>query len=263
MIHQDRDRAGSFGDDASQYDRARPSYPSRLVDDLLATETKRLLDVGCGTGLASRLFTARGCEVLGVEQDERMAEVARAHGLRVDVARFETWQPPPEPFDLVISAQAWHWIDPAVGPAKAASVLRQSGRFAAFWNSYHLDPEMQRVMRPVYARWAPHLWEASVVLGTIGADEAEAARRGDIKALEACGLFGTVERHEYRWETAYTLDEWLDQLPTHSGHRTLEPDTLAKVLDAVRAALATSGESVHVRYRTNLISAAVSLMTSA
>jgi trans-aconitate methyltransferase len=91
MLHDDRRRAVSFGDDPAAYDRERPSYPPALIDELMATGPRRVLDVGCGTGKAGRLLAARGCEVLGVEADPRMAAVARAHGLEVEVARFEEW----------------------------------------------------------------------------------------------------------------------------------------------------------------------------
>lgn len=91
MLHEDRRRAGSFGEDAEQYDRARPSYPAVLVDDLLSEGAHDVLDVGCGTGKVARLFLARGCDVLGVEPDERMAAVARRHGVVVEIATFEEW----------------------------------------------------------------------------------------------------------------------------------------------------------------------------
>ena len=55
MLYQDRQRAESFGNDALRYDRARPTYPTALVDDLLAGrpgDQLRVLDVGCGTGKA-------------------------------------------------------------------------------------------------------------------------------------------------------------------------------------------------------------------
>ncbi len=82
-----------FGQDAVRYDRARPSYPTALIDDLVSDEPGRVLDVGCGTGKAARLFAARGCQVLGVEPDDRMAAVARSYGIPVEVATFEAWDP--------------------------------------------------------------------------------------------------------------------------------------------------------------------------
>jgi SAM-dependent methyltransferase len=95
-----------------------------LVDALMADRPGRVLDVGCGTGKAARLFAARGCDVVGVEPDVRMASVAREHGLDVEVATFEEWDARGRVFDLVISGQAWHWVDPTIGAAKAATVLR-------------------------------------------------------------------------------------------------------------------------------------------
>src|SRR5687768_8494931 len=89
MTSIDRSRATVFGTDARQYDRARPSYPRALLDALVTVDVQHVLDVGCGTGIAARAFAARGCRVHGVEADVRMAEVARTHGIAVDVARFE------------------------------------------------------------------------------------------------------------------------------------------------------------------------------
>src|SRR5688572_11902991 len=133
----------SFGTDAEQYDRSRPTYPAEVIDAVCGDPSfRRVVDVGCGTGIASRLFLARGCSVLGVEADERMAAVARRHGVTVDVSPFESWTPPSgsPPFDVVTAAQSWHWVDPVAGPAKAASVLRPGGRLALFWNGYGALP---------------------------------------------------------------------------------------------------------------------------
>lgn len=60
VLYQDRDRAGSFGEDAKQYDRARPGYPASLIDDLFAGNPHVVLDVGCGTDIAGRLLVDRG-----------------------------------------------------------------------------------------------------------------------------------------------------------------------------------------------------------
>src|ERR1700749_2978952 len=64
--HRQRQVAESFGTGAGRYDRARPSYPGALVDRIVATSPGRDgLDVGCGTGIAARLFQAAGCRGLG------------------------------------------------------------------------------------------------------------------------------------------------------------------------------------------------------
>ena len=123
VLHLNRRRAETFGDYAEQYDRVRPTYPSALVDWVCPANGRRVLDVGCGTGKAALLFAARNCAVLGIEIDERMAAIAESHGIPVEVSSFETWDAAGRRFDLVVSGQAWHWVDPAVGPTRAADVL--------------------------------------------------------------------------------------------------------------------------------------------
>jgi SAM-dependent methyltransferase len=92
--HQLREVAESFGAEARRYDRARPGYPSALVDRIVAASPGRdVLDVGCGTGIVGRQFQAAGCAVLGVDPDARMADLARERGLEVEVATFEAWDP--------------------------------------------------------------------------------------------------------------------------------------------------------------------------
>jgi SAM-dependent methyltransferase len=250
VIHENRRRAESFGENAEQYDRARPTYPEGLVDFLMADRPRRVLDVGSGTGKAGRLFLARGCDVLGVELDARMADVARSHGLSVEVAAFEAWDSAGRVFDLLVSGQAWHWIDPAVGLEKAAAVLRPGGRFAVFWNLGELDPPVLEAFLEVHNRLGVETGQ-SVALGTYTRD----GGAGTVAALEAAGAFEHVEVRRYFWELHYSRDEWLDQLQTHSDHRILPADTLNAVLRGIGAAIDAVGGSIPVRYDTMVVTA--------
>jgi SAM-dependent methyltransferase len=249
----DRSRATVFGSEALKYDRARPSYPSELLDALVTLDVHSVLDVGCGTGIAARAFAARGCRVRGVEADVRMAEVARGHGIDVDVARFEDWSWHGPPFDMAIAAQSWHWVDPALGPVRVASVLRPGGRFAAFWNSYEHAPRVVDGFRAIYSRVAPHLWAESVALGTISADAAAASAGADCDALAACGAFEPAERQTFTWRRHYSCAQWLDELPTHSGHRALPEPVLAQVLEEVAEFIDAAGGRLDVGLRTSAI----------
>ena len=251
MLHEDRERALSFGTDPDLYHRTRPTYPPELLDNLLADGAGDVLDVGCGTGIASALFAQRGCRVLGVEADPRMADYARRRGLEAETATFEEWDPAGRAFDLVISGQAWHWVDPERGARVAAGVLRPGGRIGLFWNrAAHPEP-VQAAFDSAYRTRAPQLGQVSIVLGR-GTD----GRYGIAAAgLEAVGSFGPVEQLRFPWETTYTKDRWLDHLQTHSDHRALPERELRELLAAIGEAIDALGGTFTTRYETILVTA--------
>ena len=119
---------------------------------MLGCSSATALDVGCGTGKAATLVAARGVSVLGLEPDERMAEVARPHGLDVVVTPTRGWTA--RLHDVVYSAQAWHWVDPERGAAKAAEVLAPGGRWFALWNR-EVDERLAEVLTSAYQRSLP------------------------------------------------------------------------------------------------------------
>jgi SAM-dependent methyltransferase len=252
MLHEDRSRAESFGSVAEQYDRARPRYPPALLDALLVGGVRSVLDVGCGTGIAAAQLAARGCEVTGVEVDPRMAEVARGRGIEVEVSTFEEWDDRGRRFDLVTSAQAWHWMDPVAGAAKAADVLRAGGRLAAFWNLGDLPPELRSVLAAVYDRLAPELTNYSVVLDSGLAKERVA---GTAAGLEASGRFGPVEVRRFGWTRTYGSRGWTEHLETHSDHQALAPERRERLLEAVGQAIDAIGGSFELPYEAMLVTA--------
>lgn len=250
-MSDERSRAFVFGDDAEQYDRSRPSYPDELIDDLVGSGADRVLDVGSGTGKVGRLFAARGCSVVGVDPDPRMAFVANRYGLETEISRFEDWDPAGRQFDLVVSGQAWHWVDPVDGPAKAAEVLAPGGGLALFWNQPAYEPQIRKLLEGVYRSHEPELAHDSAVLGTAGADRVDT----DVSAIAASGRFRAPEVVFYTSRQVYSRAEYLDQLPTHSDHRLLAPERLARLLEAVGGAIGSHDAEVRVTYTTTVVRA--------
>jgi SAM-dependent methyltransferase len=245
-VHEDRDRAESFGSIAAAYDRYRPGFPPALIDDLAARirPGAPVLDVGCGTGKAARLLAERGFRVLGVEIDERMAAVARSHGLAVEVAPFERWDDRGRRFALLTCAQAWHWIDPVTGPRRADDVLEPGGTIALFWNYGQSQPELQRALDRVYARLEPDLADSVVHRA------APPHLSDDVRAE---GRFEEIEERRYRRQEAYSADQWVSLIGTHSDHLRLRPDRRARLFEAVSAAVEAHGGAVIQQVTTYLL----------
>jgi SAM-dependent methyltransferase len=254
--HLQRTVAEGFGADAGRYDRARPSYPADMVDRIIAGSPGRdVLDVGSGTGISARLFQAAGCRVLGVDPDPRMAELARQGGTETEVAKFEDWDPAGRTFDAVIAAQAWHWVDPVAGAAKAAAVLRPAGRLAVFWNAFGPPDDLRDGFAEVYRRVLPDspfggFWARPAV----DAYRAGCARVAD--ALRQAGTFGEPEEWLSRWERPYTRDEWLELVVTTGGFTQHPEPVQQQLLDGFGAAVDAAGGTFTMSYSTIAATAA-------
>ena len=248
--HENRVRAESFGARADAYDRYRPTYPAEMADDLCAGGKPRVLDVGCGTGKAARLFVARGCEVLGIEIDERMANKARRHGIRVEVAPFESWESNSRTFDLVTAGQAWHWVDPEVAPHKAADVLEADGRIAVFWNhSRPHDPDLEKALHEASSRHGddrfdgPKDWRAHHDVSSHS------------EAIEKSGRFALSDLHTYSWQWLITSEHWLAMWLTWSEIAVMSEEQRSALVSEVSAVLERFGDEILFDYETQCITA--------
>lgn len=233
-MHADRRRAESFGAAAELYDSARPSYPPALVDAMILDGPSTALDVGCGTGKFARLLRERGVEVLGVEVDPQMAAVARTYGVQVEVSAFETWEPAGRTFDLVLSGQAWHWVDPVAGPRRAAEVLRPGGKLALAWNREQLDRSVRDAMDAAYQ--AVGLLPDRTTQPALQRDP-DAGMDGFVEDLHRAQRFVDIERRQFAWQRIYTTHEWIELIRTHSEYLTLDEPRRAALEEAIRAAI--------------------------
>jgi SAM-dependent methyltransferase len=225
-----------------------------MVDRIVAViQGPDVLDVGCGTGIAARQFQSAGCRVLGVDVDGRMADLARRSGLEVEVAAFEAWDPAGRAFDAVIAGQAWHWVDPLVGAAKAAQVLRPGGRLAVFWNAFRPSSEVAEAFSAVYRRVMPDAPANPWAMPALDGYSVLLTRASD--GIRQAGGFGDPEQWRFDWEHPYTRDEWLNQLPTHGFHTRLPSERLEELLAGIGAAIDAVGGSITMPYTTVVVAA--------
>jgi SAM-dependent methyltransferase len=241
-LHSQRDRADSFGSGAEDYDRYRPGYPAALIDELVAGNPSNALDVGCGTGKVAVALMERGLPVLGIEPDDRMASVARRHGVPVEVGSFESWEPAGRTYDLLTAGHSWHWVDPAVGLDKAASIMRPGGTVALFWNYHVLDESLLAAFDDAYRSHAPELT-------VVGRDPSGSE---DTDPFQGSNDFVPCGSRTYRWPRLLNAEVWTSMVATFSDHAALGESRLTDLQQALRSAIEQSGGLVRSQCGTYL-----------
>ena len=138
-----RDLRQVFNEVPEVYDRVRPTYPDELFDDLVTitgvNQRSSILEVGCGTGQATRSLAALGGSVTALEPGEGLAALARQKlnafpNVEIETTTFEQWHDRGRRFDILVAASSWHWVDPSVAWRRAQEVLNPGGWLAVLGN---------------------------------------------------------------------------------------------------------------------------------
>lgn len=150
-------RALSFGAAAEAYERFRPGYPAELYDMVMAYAghpVRTALEIGAGTGKATRLFAQRGLAVTATEPDGAMLAELRKHvpaNVRTVQAAFEDLRPGKR-YELVYAAAALHWTHPEGRWSRMAALLEPGGVFTSCGGPIRLaDPAVEEAVRAARA----------------------------------------------------------------------------------------------------------------
>ena len=251
-----------FDGDAARYDSAKPPYPDDLITRVVAAMGGHsVLDVGCGTGIEARQFQAIGCTVLGVDPDAGLAEYARGTGVPVEISSFETWDASGRRFDAVVAGTAWHWVDPVVGVAKAAEVLRPGGLLAPMHHAMHTPPELADAVGAGLPAWTTRAAAAYRRAAPCSVFAPDGRRKSSPELYQPLfdeiggwiirtNSFTEIEQWQFAWEKTYSRDEWLDQLPTFGSFARFSPGEQATALEEVGTTIDGMGGSFTMPYTT-------------
>jgi SAM-dependent methyltransferase len=207
-----------FNEAAAYYDRYRPSYPPALIDRIVEeaslTSDSGILEIGAGSGKASELFLDRGYELLCIEPGPQLAELGRQKHSDKKVhfvtSRFEHWEGAEKDFDLIFSAQAFHWVPQPEGYEKCGRLLKPGGRLALFWNFYlQGDSDIEEEIAGVCAQYEVFWFNK--------ADEIERRVERTAAELYGSGKFSTPEVYRYPWSSCDDAESFINFLSTCNG----------------------------------------------
>lgn len=225
---------------AELYDRGRPTYPPEIFDELVALSGTpgggRVIEIGCGTGQATVAMAKRGYRITAVELGPNLASIAARNlapypNVDVQVAAFEDWPLPPEPFDLVMAATSFHWLDADLSVPKIAAALRPGGAVAIISGGHVAGGTSQFFVdvQDCYERHMP---------GTppgLRLTRSEALPAGMPAAFGESRLFERARHRRHVWLRDFTAQTYTDELNTYSNHIALAPENRDALLACVRA----------------------------
>lgn len=215
---------GPFELVADEYDTGRPSYPSGVYEALGDIHGLSVLDVGAGTGIATRQLLDRGACVVAVDPGRTVLSRAISHtpGLPAVVGDGAALPVRDQASDLVCFAQAWHWLDEVSRLHEVHRVLRRGGRWAGWWSHARADEEA----------WFDEYW--SVI---------EEACRGahrdqrDIdwgSTIDDPAMFAVTGRVVIPWTRTISTDQWLTDQASHSYVAALDDTPRSELMSQLR-----------------------------
>jgi SAM-dependent methyltransferase len=236
-------RALSFGAIAEAYERFRPAYPAELYD-VVATYAgapiRTALEIGAGTGKATRVFAERGVEVTATEPDAAMlAELRKTAPSTVNTVQstFEDLRPDGT-YDLVYAAAALHWTRAEDRWSRVAAHLEPEGVFASFAGPFRLtDPEIEQAVR---AARAPFLDDDEVPSPDGTAPDAPMRWPGT--ELQKSSLFSDVQQTDIQRRLTISAREYIGYLSTVSAYLQLPDLTRQATYDAIAQVLPSTVE---------------------
>lgn len=185
---------------AQEYAANRKGYSNELYDTIANFGLRRgasILDIGCGTGLASEPFAKNGFPVTGVDASPAM--LAKAKELLPD-AEFvqgsaEALPFPDERFEVVISAQSFHWFDRARALAEAHRVLRPGGTIAIWWKHLMAHERLTQIREQTYRE--------------LGKEPPASGLPGGFREFYGSEQFSDQTLRVIPWQTTMPLEQFL------------------------------------------------------
>jgi SAM-dependent methyltransferase len=207
-----------------------------------------IVEIGPGTGQATRPLAERGLRVLALEIDPRLADRARRNlaafpDVSVRTTSFEAWDPGTATFDVVFACNSFHWVDPDIRFAKAAMVLNPQGHLVVISTPVVVPEGASQFWWAVQDDWA-----------AVGAERVDPATahpdlvEGLESAVRGAGLFEEPAVARHRFDVTLTADEHAANLSTQSGVKELPPRAQSELIERIRRRVGAQGGLLTVHH---------------
>lgn len=235
----------TFNEDAANYDKWRPVYCGELFQDIIAYSRigpgRRAIEIGIGTGQATRPILETGCELAAVELGKNLAEYSQSkfrefNPFKVHHTSFEDFTSQENSADLIYSGTAFHWIPEEIGYPKVLHLLKDGGALALFWNrpfAAREDDELHQQLQRIYQKYRP-----------------SAARLIEHDTIKYNAVTQNLHKYGFRdigfklyhLTRRFSSADYIALLNTYSDHRSMPAAIKEPFEEEIHAAIMKSGD---------------------
>ena len=242
-------RGKLFDSLAMDYDRFRPGYPRAIINEVVALSSlkssSRLFEIGCGTGKATVHFASHGYLIDCVDPGKKLLGLAKENcrnwpQVSFQLGKFEEASVEADSYDLVYSAQAFHWVDPAVRMIKVARALKAGGSLALLQNypGKEVDSTIETLAAAIQmeSRGAMEPWDYFEDLSNL------------MDEIEDCGFFEAPTLVRHRWTQKYSAESYAGLFRTYSDFLSLPKRTQGRISGRIMEIVKGNGGEVTRSY---------------
>jgi SAM-dependent methyltransferase len=240
-----KEQSKKFDKAAKYYDKYRPSYPDKLIDDLIEkvhlTKESKILEIGAGSGKATELFVNKGLKVTCIEPGKELVIEGKKKFVGKDVeyynCRFEEWEEKSGYFDFIMSAQAFHWVPQPIGYKKCANSLKENKKLALFWNYYTSNyGQIDKELNNLIAQYP--------IMYIDSKDSIKEKINNTVNEIINSEFFREPVVMVYPWKQEYSAEEYLGFIKTGNGYLSLDNQKRLIVEEKVNEIICRNGGTI-------------------
>jgi SAM-dependent methyltransferase len=244
-----------YSEIADAYNKTRPRYPQQLINRVVKLaelpSNAKILEIGCGPGIATVPFAEFGFAMLGLEPSQQACQLARQNcatypSVEIRNQTLEEWELEADKFNAVLAATSFHWVSPEIRYQKTAAALKDKCALILLWNEVVLpQDEVYLVLHEVYQNQAPSLAEYHAKQR---ANQAESIKELGQNIIDS-GLYEDLIYEQLVSQITYSIEDYLALLQTYSEYIALDEQKRTSLLASLREALEKNcGNSLKASY---------------
>ena len=235
------------------YESARPEYPKSIYSYIKKLSKlkkgEKILDVGCGSGQFTKFFI-RNFNATGIDIGENFIKIAKNNNkAKFICTSFEKCKFPKESFDLITSAQAWHWIEPKTSLKKAHKLLKNQGHIAFIW--YFTD-DSSSVVKKAGKIFDKYQKKYKTYGNRSRLIQYSAETR---KKLSSCGFFTNIEKNIYVKNEKFSLERYVAFISTYGWVNNLPEEKRNKMIKEIRKVLQNEKQPFVIKFKYIMLTA--------